>query len=123
MIELKPCPFCGGEAELRATWIDKNRDIEKAIDKYVRCSRCFAQTWQYSTRDNERTGVNAADSAIQAWNRRQEKSGVWHDKKMTIKKAHGLAYGRWSCSACKTKQPHKSNFCPNCGADMREDGK
>lgn len=52
-----------------------------------------------------------------------KKRGVWRDKKMTIKKAHGLAYGRWSCSACKAKQPHRSNFCPNCGADMREDGK
>lgn len=52
-----------------------------------------------------------------------KKSGVWHDKKMTIKKAHGMAYGRWSCSVCKTKQPHRSNFCPNCGADMREDDK
>lgn len=70
MTELKPCPFCGGEAELRATWIGKNRDIEKAINKYVRCSRCFAQTWQYSTKNGERTGVNAADSAIQAWNSR-----------------------------------------------------
>lgn len=75
--ELKACPFCGGEAELMATWIDKNRDIERAIDKYVRCSRCFAQTWQYSTRNNERTGVNAADSAIQAWNRREGKGQEW----------------------------------------------
>lgn len=48
--------------------------------------------------------------------------GVWLDKKITIKKAHGMAYGRWSCSACKAKQPYRSNFCPNCGADMRREG-
>ena len=48
--------------------------------------------------------------------------GKWLDKRVTIKGAHGLAYGRWGCSVCKVKQPHKSNFCPNCGADMREDG-
>ena len=48
------------------------------------------------------------------------KKGTWRDKKVTIKKAHGIAYGRWGCSVCKVKQPHKSNFCPNCGADMRE---
>ena len=48
------------------------------------------------------------------------KAGKWLDKKTTIKKAHGIAYGRWGCSVCKLKQPHKSNYCPNCGADMRE---
>ena len=51
-----------------------------------------------------------------------KRTGKWLDKKITIKKAHGIAYGRWGCSVCKVKQPHKSNFCPNCGADMREDG-
>jgi hypothetical protein len=45
--------------------------------------------------------------------------GKWYDKKMTIKGAHGLAYGRWGCSVCKRKFPQKSNYCPNCGADMR----
>ena len=46
--------------------------------------------------------------------------GKWLDKKMTIKGSHGLAYGRYGCSVCKKKQLSKSNFCPNCGADMRE---
>lgn len=50
---------------------------------------------------------------------RETTAGTWLDKKITIKKAHGMAYNRWSCSVCKAKQPHKSNFCPNCGADMR----
>lgn len=48
-----------------------------------------------------------------------KRTGKWLDKKTTIKKAHGIAYGRWGCSVCKVKQPHKSNFCPNCGADMQ----
>lgn len=26
----------------------------------------------------------------------------------------------WMCSACESKQSKKSNFCPWCGADMRE---
>ena len=51
---------------------------------------------------------------------KQLQQGTWLDKKITIKKAHGIAYGRWSCSVCKAKQPHKSSFCPNCGADMRQ---
>ena len=49
-----------------------------------------------------------------------EKTAKWYDKKMTIKKAHGIAYGRWGCSVCKRKFPQKSNYCPNCGAKMKE---
>ena len=26
----------------------------------------------------------------------------------------------WKCSACEKWNSEKSNFCPNCGADMRE---
>ena len=48
----------------------------------------------------------------------QRPKGKWLDKKTTIKGAHGLAYGRYSCSVCKRKQPSKTNFCPNCGAKM-----
>lgn len=49
----------------------------------------------------------------------QPKTGRWLDKKTTIKGGHGLAYGRYGCSVCKKKQPSKTDFCPNCGADMR----
>ena len=45
--------------------------------------------------------------------------GKWYDKKMTIKGAHGLAYGRWGCSVCKAKFPQRSNYCPNCGSFMK----
>ena len=47
--------------------------------------------------------------------------GKWHDKTIKIKGAHGLAYGRYGCSTCKKKFPNKSNYCPNCGADMSEE--
>ena len=26
----------------------------------------------------------------------------------------------WKCNACEKWNSEKSNFCPNCGADMRE---
>lgn len=48
----------------------------------------------------------------------QRPPGKWLDKKMTIKGAHGMAYGRYACSVCKKKFPNKSNYCPNCGAEM-----
>ena len=51
----------------------------------------------------------------------QRPKGKWLDKKMTIKGAHGMAYGRYACSVCKKKFPNKSNYCPNCGAEMEGD--
>ena len=56
--ELKPCPFCGGKAEVLT---DENEEY------YVSCTECTAllgyctDTWgDYSTEDE----------AIEAWNRR-----------------------------------------------------
>lgn len=66
--------------------------------------------------------VDTLKMAIKAL-KQQPKTGRWLDKKTTIKDGHGLAYGRYGCSVCKKKQPSKSDFCPNCGADMRESEK
>lgn len=53
-VTLRPCPFCGGAAELRhgAGW-----------DYTVRCAGCHAQTRKY----HENPG-----GAIAAWNRRAD---------------------------------------------------
>ena len=32
----------------------------------------------------------------------------------------GNPYGSYQCSECKHIVPYKENYCPNCGADMRE---
>lgn len=32
----------------------------------------------------------------------------------------GNPYGSYRCTACSQAQAHKSNYCPTCGADMRE---
>ena len=56
MNELKPCPFCGGEAQ----YID---EVELNYC-YVFCKNCFAQTGQYV--------LDAEDKAITAWNKRTE---------------------------------------------------
>lgn len=53
MSELKPCPFCGGEAKLYSGRI-----------KYVFCKECFAT--------NE--DVKTESEAIEAWNTRHERT-------------------------------------------------
>ena len=51
--ELKPCPFCGGKAEL----IDVGR-----YEWFIKCRRgCVEQTHVYK----------AKSSAVKAWNRRK----------------------------------------------------
>ncbi len=57
MFELKPCPFCGGEARLiHATEYPSG-------DRYrVACSDCGATTWPR---------IICGKNAIAAWNRRR----------------------------------------------------
>lgn len=56
MEELKPCPFCGGEAVLFA--------YEIFCEHSVRCKSCYC-----GTEEGYRTGKEA----IEAWNRRIER--------------------------------------------------
>ena len=58
MAELKPCPFCGGEAKL----------IKCGKEWYVECNShmftCYPKPW---------TGyIDTAEYAIEIWNRRAE---------------------------------------------------
>ena len=50
MEELKPCPFCGGEAKI----------FTPTISTYIMCKECKASTNLYSQ----------SEEAIEAWNRR-----------------------------------------------------
>ena len=85
--ELKPCPFCGGEAEIVRVEEDLNIYLEhftsENLDKlyarfYVRCTdkECGCMTKRYYTvvGISEEGSVlvmrNGAKSAIDAWNRR-----------------------------------------------------
>lgn len=33
----------------------------------------------------------------------------------------GNPYGSYVCSECDERQAYRENYCPNCGADMREE--
>lgn len=57
--ELKPCPFCGGEAEVRMSAFF-------SCDAKVLCPNCRIQTATYKESNMD----NAVWFAINAWNRR-----------------------------------------------------
>ena len=60
-IELKPCPFCGGEAGMVTTVINQTSQA------YVKCKKCDAKTLTYGDHDHDGSYVF---SACEAWNRR-----------------------------------------------------
>ena len=62
--ELKPCPFCGGEAVLDTGFAD--------YVFIVRCTKCFARTDSFimSIDDVPDDELAAQSLAVEAWNRR-----------------------------------------------------
>ena len=103
---LKPCPFCGSEAEM-IFW-------ETMKDARVRCKECDASTHDYRT----------PEEAIDAWNKRASSPiyGQWilYEDEDT---------NAWECSACHEVQqlmngtPFENNwhYCPSCGAKMEKE--
>lgn len=57
--ELKPCPFCGGSPQLRS-----QRCAEDAMEAWVTCLSCFAETERFEDAYTPR------EQAIAAWNTR-----------------------------------------------------
>lgn len=61
MSELKPCPFCGGEAEVKRYYHPFSRRSRVTV-KCMIC-RCNSGEW------------GRVDKAIEAWNRRVDNGG------------------------------------------------
>ena len=71
MSELKPCPFCGGEAKLeKSTRAFVGGKSTKC--SLVHCSKCNARTAKFDITDYGRSSHSLAArlDAIEAWNRR-----------------------------------------------------
>ena len=91
MTELKPCPFCGGEAEYGLTMAGEE----------VYCTECKAAMPRFTTED----------ATIEAWNKRAEHRCEFceqgdFDGQVVMISNHG-----WQ----------RINYCPNCGAKIEVD--
>ena len=54
MAELKPCPFCGGEAKIVRLFTSTRYDC------FVKCTKCDNESGLYTSKQN----------AVKEWNRR-----------------------------------------------------
>ena len=102
MSDLKPCPFCGGEARL-STWTPTAVSIS--------CIMCGAHFNTYTEAE-----------AIAAWNSRAqtvERTCRNVDKRYSIMFKCSEC-GHWECQDFDGEKilPQKWNYCPNCGAGV-----
>lgn len=72
MIELKPCPFCGGTAKLLIYPI---KGYEGCFEYHVRCQKCNTAVEHGRYESIYRTEEQAKRCAIKAWNKRES---PWH---------------------------------------------
>ena len=79
-------------------WIDADAVIEKAHE-----IEDSGDTWSIESADEFEWALDDYAPTI------EPKRGKWIDFK-----------NGWKCSACGKWNNETSNFCPNCGADMRE---
>ena len=75
--KLKPCPFCGGEAELRYA------------DNYywVECKKCRTRSDEECVESFDRGHQKTIDVLAEMWNRRTEKLSISREKRYLKKRS------------------------------------
>ena len=119
MDELKPCPFCGGEAELFTIPADYGLSPIRWV---IRCKKgCCEQIPHISDHD-----------AVFAWNKRNEgkrhATAIWRGWTKSYYKGRDdddePIWGRctyYICSNCGRRTVIADQFCPGCGASMEKE--
>lgn len=73
MTELKPCPFCGGEAEIKySQWYDSDEPSQRRHVWSVGCARMSTREECCLGRLCMNRGWKDRDEAVDAWNTRAE---------------------------------------------------
>ena len=67
MTELKPCPFCGGEAMIAH---GRCVDDESVITTTVLCKKCLVGIFRYRENGHDFEVYFTEQTAADAWNRR-----------------------------------------------------
>ena len=103
MSDLKPCPFCGGEASVKM-WCEPDTPF------LVMCESCKSSVKDYATEAE----------AIEAWNRRDERTAKVESRKWR-KDLTLIGGGSWSgkCQECgRWVKSNECTYCPKCGARL-----
>ena len=100
MDKLKPCPFCGGEAELTSRRVNSGQTLYR-----YRCASCHAAIGRWHG------GISGYDyTAAETWNTRAERTchRFWTGAEMI-------------CSNCAYQLNNATaNYCPSCGRRVVE---
>ena len=107
MDKLKPCPFCGGEAELTSRRVNSGQTLYR-----YRCASCHAAIGRWHG------GISGYDyTAAETWNTRAERTcslKLFMGQNETADILEGV------CSKCSAFMDSQMRFCPNCGAKVVE---
>lgn len=107
MQELKPCPFCGGDAD----------EYEGDYGNGIYCMMCGAMVGEPIHLEYRTTKRVSIDEAIDAWNTRSERTCIAEEN---IDASYGDCM--FVCSECGADLDNEEfpNYCPNCGAKVVE---
>lgn len=100
--ELRPCPFCGGEAHAALA------AYASGATAHVVCNGCGAKVLGYGR------GERGLRDAVESWNRRAERTCHYvYDREICA----------WRCSECGGLEPVGDHvrYCPDCGARIEEE--
>ena len=110
MVELRECPFCGGEAEVTYDWYGESSGTQ------VECTKCGAFV---DTPDEWNTRVNDGGFLPMTEENMREHGWVKLRKCHVVKEYVDLG-GEYMTDydCCLNQSGWGHNFCPNCGAEV-----
>lgn len=123
MTELKPCPFCGGEAEkLTSTdgftsigCLSCNPIFGVMIQRSSEAEAIAAWNTRADYHGYEQAAIEAWES-IKAWNTRHEDTCRMEPLNAFYTDLNGLNQTEWGvCSNCGTASPIDATYCCECG--------